>query len=182
MADSNKSTDPSSSTIKSYVDSAIGTVQETVGGLLGNTTDQAQGQVRQEQGKAEHDLSHATVKAGPFTASGAGAVTKDDPNRSQGSWNQTVGAAKEALGGLIGNESLKQAGAQQNAEGKGQEAQGQLTDLGKGVTDRVQGAVGGAIAGASGDKAEQARYQQVHDTGKTLQRGVEHDLQKQGPK
>lgn len=33
-----------------------------------------------------------------------GAITKDDPNRTEGSWNQTVGSAKEAVGGLIGSQ------------------------------------------------------------------------------
>ena len=31
-------------------------------------------------------------------------VTKDDPNRTTGSWNQTAGSAKEFVGGLVGNE------------------------------------------------------------------------------
>ena len=47
-----------------------------------------------------------------------------------------MGAAKEAVGGFIGNQSLKQAGIQQNKEGKGQEAAGQLSDLGSGMADR----------------------------------------------
>jgi uncharacterized protein YjbJ (UPF0337 family) len=40
------------------------------------------------------------------------------------------------LGNLIGAESLKQEGIQQNREGKAQEAQGQLSDLGGGIADR----------------------------------------------
>ncbi len=139
-----------------------------------------------------------------MTASSSGAITKDDPNRTEGSWNQTVGSAKEAVGGLIGNQvcfpppasasrrnertlltictqNLKQAGAQQNAEGKGQEAQGQLSDLGSGVANRVSGAVGGAVAGITGDRDAQLKAQEQHDVGKTQQRGAEHDIQKQNP-
>jgi hypothetical protein len=43
----------------------------------------------------------------------------------------------------------------------------------------VKGAVGAAIAGLTGDREAQQKYQDQRDTGKTLQRGVEHDLQKQ---
>jgi hypothetical protein len=58
-------------------------------------------------------------------------------------------------------EGLKQEGQQQNAEGKAQEAQGQLSDLGKGVSNRVQGTVGGMVAGVTGDRtaAEKAQDQ-----------------------
>ena len=111
----------------------------------------------------------------------ASGVAANDPNRQVGSWNQTVGAAKETLGGLIGNESLKQAGQQQNAEGKAQEAQGQLNDLGKGVADRVTGTVGGMVAGVTGDREKQKEFEKQHDVGKTLQRGAEADIQKQNP-
>jgi len=31
-------------------------------------------------------------------------VAKDNPDRNAGSWNQTVGSAKEAVGGFIGSE------------------------------------------------------------------------------
>lgn len=74
---------------------------------------------------------------------------------------------------------MKQQGDRQNAEGKGQEAQGQLNDFGSGVTNRVTGAVGGAIAGVTGDREAQLNAQQQHDVGKTQQRGAEYDIQKQ---
>jgi uncharacterized protein YjbJ (UPF0337 family) len=109
----------------------------------------------------------------------SGGVAKDDPNRSAGSWNQNVGAAKEALGGFVGAEGLKQEGIQQNREGKGQEAQGQLSDLGKGVQDRVGGTIGGAVAGITGNAAQKTEAQRQHDEGKARQRGVEADLQKE---
>ncbi len=54
-----------------------------------------------------------------------------------------------------------------------------MKDLGKGVADRVQGTVGGMVAGATGDRDAQARAEAQHDKGKTLQRGAEADIQKQ---
>ena len=90
-----------------------------------------------------------------------------------------MGSGKETLGNLIGNESLKQQGAQQNQEGKEQEAKGQLLDLGSGIADRVSGTVGGAVAGVTGNEADKAKFQAKHDQGKTQQRGVEADLDKQ---
>lgn len=76
-------------------------------------------------------------------------------------------------------QQLKRDGHEQNMAGKGQEAQGQLSDLGKGVADRASGTVGGAVAGLTGDREAQLRAQRQHDQGKTLQRGAEHDIQKQ---
>ncbi|GFP52651.1 hypothetical protein ACSS6W_003263 [Trichoderma asperelloides] len=167
------------STLQSYVDSATGAVQNAFGNLTGNTGDQAKGEIRQDKAKAEYDASQATAKLPGGTISSTGAFAKDDPNRTEGSWNQTIGSAKETLGGLIGNESLKQAGRQQNLEGQQQEAKGQLHDYGHGMGDRVQGTVGGAVAGLTGDKEGQAHYEELHDKGKTQQRGAEHDIQKQ---
>lgn len=132
-------------------------------------------------------------------------VTKDDPNRTTGSWNQTAGSAKEFVGGLVGNEvcstsihsisiliisafilteflflqSLKQSGREQNLAGQEQEARGQVKDYTSGLGDRVSGAVGSAAAGLTGDRVKQAEYQNQHDAGKTQQRGAEHDIQKQ---
>ena len=65
--------------------------------------------------------------------SSSGAAAVDDQNRRDGQWNQTVGSAKEAVGGLLGSQELKNRGAEQNEEGKRQEAQGQLSDLGGGI-------------------------------------------------
>lgn len=90
-----------------------------------------------------------------------------------------MGSAKESVGGLLGAEGLKREGIQQNREGKGQEAQGQLSDLGGGMTDRAKGAAGSAFAGLTGNKTEQAKYQTQHDVGKTQQRSAEADIQKQ---
>lgn len=108
-------------------------------------------------------------------------MTKDDPKRSEGSWNQTIGSGKEAVGNVVGLESLKQQGIDQNRQGKEQEAQGQLSDLGQGISDRVTGTVGGAVAGLAGDHQKKAEFEKQHDVGKTQQRGAEVDIQKQNP-
>jgi len=171
--------DKDTSTLQSYIDSASGAAQSVLGSLTGSTADKNAGAQKQDIAQAENDASHATAKLGSYSASSSGAVTKDDPNRQEGSWNQTIGSGKEFIGGLVGSEDLKRSGQQQNAEGKGQEAQGQLNDLGSGVTNRVSGAVGGAVAGITGDRDAQLRAQEKHDVGKTQQRGAEYDIQKQ---
>lgn len=94
--------------------------------------------------------------------SAEGGVAKDNADRSQGQWDQTVGSLKEATGNLIGNESLKEGGRQQNEHGQAQEAKGQLSDLGKGVSDRVGGTLGGAVSALTGDRAGQEKYQNQH--------------------
>ncbi|KAI5462610.1 hypothetical protein BGZ63DRAFT_384317 [Mariannaea sp. PMI_226] len=166
-----------SSTLQSYVDSATGAVQNVIGSVTGNSADKVEAQERKNKAEAEHEASHAAVKVPGGTISTSG-VAKDDPNRTEGSWNQTMGAAKEALGGFIGNESLKNSGRQQNLEGQQQEARGQVNDLGSGMGKRFQGTVGGAMANITGDSEGQAHYQRMHDEGKTQQRGVEADLQR----
>ncbi|PMD23695.1 hypothetical protein NA56DRAFT_568171 [Hyaloscypha hepaticicola] len=171
--------DKNTSTLQSYVDSATGAVQSAIGSLTGNTSDQNAGEAKKSKAELENDASHATAKIGNFSASSSGAITKDDPNRSDGSWNQTIGSAKETVGNLVGSEDLKRSGAQQNAEGKAQEAQGQLNDFGSGLANRATGAVQGAVAGITGDREAQLKAQEQHDIGKTQQRGAEHDIQKQ---
>lgn len=76
-------------------------------------------------------------------------------------------------------QSLKSSGREQNLEGQRQEARGQANDFVGGISDRVTGTLGSAAAGLTGDRAKQAEYQDIHDTGKTQQRGAEHDIQKQ---
>ncbi|KAK4191176.1 hypothetical protein QBC35DRAFT_401907 [Podospora australis] len=173
------SADNNTSTLKSYVDSATGAAQNLVGSIIGSTGDQAEGQAKKDKAQAEYDASHATAKLPGVTASSAGAITKDHPDRTAGSYNQTAGAAKETIGGLIGSENLKQSGRQQNLEGQEQEARGQLNDLASGVADRVAGTVGSGVAALTGDRVKQAEYEQQHDVGKTQQRGAEHDIKKQ---
>jgi uncharacterized protein YjbJ (UPF0337 family) len=96
--------DKNTSTLKSYVDSATGAVQSAIGSLTGTTGDQVKGDAKQQKAEAEYDASHATAKLPGFSASSSGAVTKDDPDRSAGAWNQTIGSTKEAVGGLVGSE------------------------------------------------------------------------------
>ena len=168
-----------SSTLKSYVDSASGAVQQGIASLTGSAGDQSNADQTKAKADAEKDLSHAGVKAGPFSVSSTGVPAKDNENRTQGSWDQTIGSGKETLGGLIGSEGLKQQGREQNQTGQELEAKGQVNDLGKGVSDRVSGAVGGAVAGLTGDREAQAKYADRHDEGKSRQRGVEMDLSKQ---
>ncbi|KFY77823.1 hypothetical protein V499_02886 [Pseudogymnoascus sp. VKM F-103] len=170
--------DNNTSTIQSYIDSATGTVQSALGTLTGSTADTNAGQAKQDKATLEDAASHATLKGPGFTATADG-IARDDPNRQKGSWNQTIGAGKEALGGLVGSEDLKRAGQEQNLQGKGQEAQGQLNDLGGGIAGRVSGAVGGVVAGLTGDREGQLEAQRRHDEGKAQQRGAEHDIQKQ---
>jgi len=169
------------STLQSYVDQASGAVQSAIGSITGSTGDKAQAEQKKGVADAEHDLSHSAAKLGPVTATPAGGIAKDDPNRSAGSYNQTVGSAKEFVGNLVGAEGLKQEGIRQNKEGQGQEAQGQLTDLGKGIQDRVGGTVGSAVAGLTGNTQAKEEHVRQHDDGKARQRGVEADLQKQAP-
>ncbi|KAH6899698.1 hypothetical protein B0T10DRAFT_452237 [Thelonectria olida] len=166
------------STGKSYVESATGAIQSALGSITGNTGDKVEGEARKDKADAEHAASHQAVKVPGGTISSSG-VARDDPNRTEGSWNQTIGAAKETVGGLIGNESLKSSGRQQNLEGQEQEARGQVKDLGSGIGQRAQGTLGAAVSGLTGDKSGQEHYQKMHDEGKTQQRGVEADLQKQ---
>lgn len=73
---------------------------------------------------------------------------------------------------------MKKEGQDQNAQGQAQQASGQLSDLGGGMADRAKGAMGGAYAGLTGDKEAQEKAQAKHDQGKTLQRGVESELDK----
>ncbi|MCJ1234999.1 hypothetical protein MMC14_002963 [Varicellaria rhodocarpa] len=169
-----------SSSLKGYMDQATGAVQSALGSLTGSTGDQAHGETKKDQAAAEKELSHSVGKVGPFAVSPSGGVSQDDPNRTKGSWNQTVGSGKEMLGNLGGAEGLKEEGVQQNREGKGQEAQGQLSDLGSGMGDRAKGALGGAVAGLTGNKEDQEKYRLQHDDGKTQQRSAEADIEKQG--
>ncbi|KAL8890622.1 MAG: hypothetical protein Q9215_002268 [Flavoplaca cf. flavocitrina] len=171
--------DKDSSTAKSYLDSAIAQGQSALGSLTSSTGDKAEASARKDEAAAEKDASHSVGKLGPLNVSPSGGVSTDDPNRSEGSWNQTMGSAKESMGGLIGSESMKKEGAQQNAEGKGQEAQGQLSDFGSGVQDRVKGAVGGMAAGITGDREKEEEMRMKHDDAKTKQRSAEMDIQKQ---
>jgi len=171
--------DGNSSTLGSYVNQATGAAQRVVGSITGDSSKEIKGEAAQDQAKEQHDNSHTTAKLGPVSADPhTGATATDDPNRSNGSWDQTVGSAKESLGNMIGNESLRKAGVEQNAAGKEQEAKGQLKDWGEGIQNRAQGALGGVAAAVSGDRNERKKFQDMHDEGKVRQRGAEADMAK----
>ncbi|KAI1129085.1 hypothetical protein F5Y10DRAFT_162285 [Nemania abortiva] len=172
------SSNDNTSTLKSTIDAVTGAAQNAIGSITGSTADQTKGEAKQHKADAEYDASHATAKIPGFTASSSGAVTKDDPDRAAGQYNQTMGSAKEALGGLVGSESLKAAGRNQNREGQDQEAKGQVNDYVSGIGDRVSGTVGAAVAGVTGNTKAQTDYRDQHDAGKTQQRGAEHDIKK----
>lgn len=81
---------------------------------------------------------------------------------------------------MIGNESLRRSGAEQNAAGKEQEAKGQLKDWGEGIQNRAQGTLGSIGAAVTGDRAKEEEYRDIHDEGKVRQRGAEVDMAKKG--
>lgn len=56
-----------------------------------------------------------------------------------------------------------------------------MSDLGKGVQDRVGGTIGGVVAGLTGNEAQKAEAKRQHEDGKARQRGVEADLAKEAP-
>ncbi|KAJ5588063.1 hypothetical protein N7537_010741 [Penicillium hordei] len=187
------------STGQSYIDQATGLAQRAMGTVTGDSStqvsihsspptpyhntnaSQTKGERKQEESQAKKDASHTTAKLGPFTADpNTGAVAKDDPKRDTGSWDQTVGSAKESVGNLIGNENLRRTGAEQNAAGKEQEAKGQLKDLGEGIQNRAQGTLGSIGAAVTGNRTEEEKYRDMHDEGKARQRGAEADIAKKG--
>lgn len=100
---SSNSNNNNPSTLQAAVDSVTGTVQSIIGSVTGSNADKAQGEAKQDKAQVEHDASQAAVKVPGATVSASG-VAKDHPDRSAGSWNQTVGSAKEAVGGLVGSE------------------------------------------------------------------------------
>ncbi|KAJ5749345.1 uncharacterized protein N7511_011041 [Penicillium nucicola] len=171
--------DSNSSTGQSYLDQATGLAQRAAGAVTGNSSTENKGEAKQEVGKAREEASHTTAKIGPFAADpNTGAVAKENEKRSDGSWDQTLGSAKESVGNIIGNENLRKAGEQQNAAGKEQEAKGQLKDWGEGIQNRAQGALGTVGAAVTGDRAEEEKYRDQHDEGKVRQRGAEADMAK----
>ncbi|EDN94523.1 hypothetical protein SS1G_10397 [Sclerotinia sclerotiorum 1980 UF-70] len=140
------------STLQSYVDSAKGTAQSVLGSVTGSTADKEAAAQKKDKASLEHDASHAGASVGGYSVSSSGAISENDPARQEGSWNQTIGSGKEFIGGMLGAEELRKEGREQNAAGRGQQAQGQLNDLGSGVKDRVKGSVGEKVAGVKGDR------------------------------
>lgn len=143
------------------------------------TSSQAKGDVKQDKAQSEQDASRTIGKLGPYNVSSSGGVSKDDPRRAQGNWDQTAGSAKETIGNALGMEGMKKEGQEQNAQGKSIEAEGQLSDFGSGIKDRAEGRLGGVGASITGDREAEEKYRMQHDDGKTAQRSAEHDIQKQ---
>ncbi|EKV16099.1 Mismatched base pair and cruciform DNA recognition protein, putative [Penicillium digitatum PHI26] len=169
------------STAQSYLNQATGLAQRTMGAVTGDSSTQAKGELKHEEGQAKKEASHKNAKLGSVTADpNTGAVAKDNPTRDTGSWDQTVGSAKESLGNLIGNENLRRTGVEQNAAGKEQEAKGQIKDWGEGIQNRAKGTLGSIGAAVTGNRSEEEKYRDLHDEGKVRQRGAEVDMAKKG--
>ncbi|KAK4895993.1 hypothetical protein LTR28_001886, partial [Elasticomyces elasticus] len=65
--------DKNTSTLQSYIDMATGAAQSAIGTLTGSTADKTEGENKRAEGEAKNDLSHASAKIGPFSASSSGA-------------------------------------------------------------------------------------------------------------
>ncbi|KAF3912579.1 hypothetical protein ABW21_db0205715 [Orbilia brochopaga] len=174
MSGNNNEQQPS--TLGSILQSAAGTIQSGIGQLTGSGKDVNAGETKKVAAEQQHEQSHATAKLGPVTATGEGGAHVDNKDRQQGAWDQTIGSGKQFVGGVVGNESLKQQGRAQYDQGVQQETAGQASDLVEGVGNRVTGAIGSMV---SNDKNVQDAYSRQHDDGKAAVRSVQHDLQRQ---
>ena len=115
----------------------------------------------------------------------AGNHPDDKENLPSGTYNQTVGSAKQSVGAAIGNENLRRDGASQTARGEEEEARKQVHEWGNSVGDRVKGKVGEFVSGPGfgGDEEqrlkeekERMKYKDLHDQGKMRQKGVEAEI------
>lgn len=100
---------------------------------LGNPVDQSQAEDKKTHAELEQNASHVAAKAGPLNLSSSGAVTVDNKDRRDGKADQIIGSGKEFVGNAIGSDSLRREGRDQNTEGQGREAAGQLKDFTSGV-------------------------------------------------
>merc|ERR1712230_335991 len=91
------SSNDNTSSLQSVMDTATGYINSGI----------AKADQYKTKGEAESDLSHTAAKAGPFTVSSSGAPAKDNSQRTQGQWDQTMGSAKETVGNLVGSADLK---------------------------------------------------------------------------
>ncbi|KKY25109.1 putative mismatched base pair and cruciform dna recognition [Phaeomoniella chlamydospora] len=162
----------SDSTIGATADYVKATLQSGVASVTGSTGDAQKAQETHNKAEFEDTASHATAKVGPFTATPSG-VAKDSPDTTQGQTDQTIGSAKQAIGGVLGSENLKQSGENQVNKGKETEAKGELSDLANGTYDRVAGAASNIVSAVTGDREAQATSQDQHDSGKAKIRGVQ---------
>ncbi|KEZ45523.1 hypothetical protein SAPIO_CDS1851 [Scedosporium apiospermum] len=168
--------DNNPSTRTSYLNEAAAAIHSGVASVTGSSEDKTKAEQAKKKSEDQRATSQSAAKIGPYSVGPEGGVAKDSPERTQGRYDQTVGSVNEATGRLIGNDRLVQSGRQRSRHGEEQEAKGQLSDLGRGVSERVQGAVGGVTAALTGDRAEQQRHADIHDEGKARQRGVETEL------
>merc|ERR1711939_707988 len=97
------SSNDNTSSLQSVMDTATGYINSGIAAVTGSAGDQAKADQYKTKGEAESDLSHTAAKAGPFTISSSGAPAKDNSQRTQGQWDQTVGSAKETVGNLVGS-------------------------------------------------------------------------------
>ena len=86
MSSSTNPNKDATSTLQSYVDSASGAVQSALGSLTGSAGDKNVGEQKKAVADVEKDLSHTAAKIGGVTATPAGGLAKDDPNRTAGNW------------------------------------------------------------------------------------------------
>lgn len=156
-------------TLGSYVDSATGTAQRAVNSVTGGTVSTTPKPTIQSIPYHTNNFLFQTQNEG-----------QNQDQKGNPTWDQTMGSAKESVGNALGHENLRQAGVQQNVSGKDAEAKGQLKDLGQGVTDRAQGAVGSVGAAIKGDREEEEKWRQVHDEGKGRQKETEKEVDRKG--
>lgn len=83
-----------------------------LGTVTGSEPDKRQGEQKQDIADARDAASHTGANVGGYSVSSSG-VAKNNPDRSEGSWNQTIGSGKEFVGGALGMEGLKKEGQQQ---------------------------------------------------------------------
>ncbi|KAL5606134.1 hypothetical protein BROUX41_006098 [Berkeleyomyces rouxiae] len=234
------------STLKSFMDSTTGKIQEGIGSMTGNQEQKAKGAAkkaaaqeekdaaRQKHHAAEHGSGHDTRYGSANTH--AGESNLGNPQWKEGRHAGTAagagaagaGAAMHAgesgrmhgtheQGGLTGQGMSGQGMTGQTTHGQGltgqgisgqsthsQDLPGQTTygqtqqpsggeyshtqpasgsgfgdrkDQAYGAGERMQGAMGAAAAGLTGNRQEQERYNQMHDAGKDKQRTAEVDRQ-----
>jgi len=157
-------------------ESTLGRAQGAIGDALGNKTLKDLGDSYVKSGEERTTQSSGTAAAGPFSATSKGGVAKENSDRTEGSWNSTVGEGKEKVGNFVGSDSLRKSGVEQNAQGVGQKAAGQFKDTAQGLGESIQGNVGGAAAGLVGNNVEKEKLYRKAEDGKARLAGVHNDV------
>jgi indoleamine 2,3-dioxygenase len=109
------------------------------------------------------------------------APSASSPPPPSGTYNQTIGSAKQSVGTLIGNESLRRQGEEQNEKGKEEEAARQVRDWGEGVGQRVKGKAGEVYSSMKPEEpgqegVDRLKYKQMHDEGKAKQEQTHEEI------